>query len=81
MLQANRDQSMHALRTVASFAVLAAVWLLASPVVASANPPPTYPAAVHLADVFTPVVVTPLGTRHVVVAGTDDRYHVVYELQ
>ena len=38
----------------------------------NANPPP---------DAFTSVVVTPIGTRHVAVPGTDGRYHVVYELQ
>ena len=32
-------------------------------------------------DTFTPVVVQPLGTRHVAVPGTDGLMHVVYELE
>jgi len=32
-------------------------------------------------DTFTPVVVQPLGTRHVAVPGTDGLVHVVYELE
>lgn len=72
---------MHTLRTIASFVVLAAVWQLAGPALALAAPPSASPPATRPDDVFTPLVVTPLGTRHVVVAGTDDRYHVVYELQ
>lgn len=33
------------------------------------------------ADVFTPVVVTPMGLRHAAVLGTDGLYHLVYELE
>lgn len=40
----------------------------------------TSPAAARPADAFTPVTVSPMGTSHSPVLGTDGLYHLVYEL-
>lgn len=72
---------MHANHTVAFAAVFGAALLLASPMGLSASPLQTSHAAAQVEDAFTPVVVRPLGQRHIVVAGTDNQYHVVYELE
>lgn len=60
-------------------AVLAAVPLTAAvSVPACAAPAAAQP---EVTDVFTPVVATPIGDRHVAVAGTDGLVHVIYELE
>ncbi|MGH8233936.1 MAG: M23 family metallopeptidase [Rhodanobacteraceae bacterium] len=71
--------SMH--RIVAYTALLFVAAFFAAPMPAWANSSPTHNNTTVEPDAFTPVVVTPIGTRHVAVPGTDSRYHVVYELE
>jgi hypothetical protein len=61
-----------------ALAALLAAALFADPTTMAASPSAD---ATRQPDAFTPVVVTPIGTRHVAVPGTDGRYHVVYELE
>ena len=68
-------------RMVALTALLTGAALFASPITAWAGPLSTHTDATAQPDAFTPVIVTPIGTRHVAVLGTDGRYHVVYELE
>ena len=68
---------MHAYRSVVSSALVITAISLAVPLAARAQAL----ASAALPEVFTPVTVTPIGTHHVAVPGTDGVYHVVYELE
>lgn len=68
------------------FASLSGCALAATSLVAAGAGAAGAPQAMHARsalpeDTFTPVVVQPLGTRHVAVPGTDGLVHVVYELE
>lgn len=72
---------MSAHKIVAFTALLGAATVFANPVPAWGRPSSTQTNTTIQPDAFTPVVVTPIGTHHVAVLGTDGRYHVVYELE
>ncbi|MEO8748488.1 MAG: M23 family metallopeptidase [Rhodanobacter sp.] len=61
--------------------LLAALLMLAGPGQVHATQSTPGAANARPEDAFTPVVVRPLGQRHVVAPGTDNLYHVVYELE
>lgn len=68
---------MSGLTLAATFVIAAGPAVAATP--QASSPHTGMPALPE--DTFTPVVVQPLGTRHVAVAGTDGLVHVVYELE
>lgn len=71
---------MHARRSATIATLMFAALSLAAPPAGRALPP-ARAGVIPLPEAFTPVIVTPIGTRHVAVPGTDGRFHVVYELE
>jgi murein DD-endopeptidase MepM/ murein hydrolase activator NlpD len=73
-----REKTMKLRNTVACLALL-----VAAPVFAGTPGTPSRQGdgAAALPDAFTPVLATPIGARHFAFRGTDDLYHVVYEIE